>query len=112
MDSISLALYALWNLISGSASQNAVFATRQIADAIAEVARQEEADSSVIPSDVARIGALLGALGFDRAKHHGKARSWNISKSKVLEQAKSRGVQLQNEMDASRASPLGLPLVD
>ena len=104
LDSISLILLALNELVSGSTEDELVLATKDIAEKVERIARAEEMSVSATPNSQ-RIGRLLSQLGFTRHGNHGSARRWHIAGTQLEAQAKSRGLELP-QLTSHASSPM------
>jgi hypothetical protein len=108
-DTIGLVLDVL-DLLLGDRDTD-VFETAKVLGFLKEqIEAEDHVSDEVSGLDVARVGKLLGRLGFNRAPSHGSKRSWQITRATVDQIAKARGHALPTWRGEKRlADRLSLP---
>jgi hypothetical protein len=84
------------NILNDEKSDDRNVSTSDIAWKITQVCQDMDiTDEGLKSADVQKIGTLLGRLGFVKSSTHGSQRSWNLTRSMILEKAKVNGITLE-----------------
>ena len=92
-DLLTLVVLAAHELTEGSS--DITVPTRAISERVHQIANgQGDAFDMVSSHEVQRVGNMMGRLGFEKAAAHGRNRSWRLSRRRVEQIAKARGIPL------------------
>jgi hypothetical protein len=99
-DLLTLVVLAAHELVA-EAGADIIVATRVIAERVNQIANGDGHAWDTGPYEVQRVGYMMSRLGFEKSASHGRSRSWRLTRRKIEDIAKARGIPLGLQLKAA-----------
>lgn len=108
-----ITLQAILNILNKEGADTKSIPTSEIVWAVSDVCLDMDiTDEGLKSADAQKVGTLLGRLGFVKSGTHGSQRSWNLTRTMILEKAKVNGITLEDSEPLIVAKNVAVTSVD